>query len=90
MANPARAQSDPGAPFLITWGYCGEFRERFDTFDAALVRFRALTRVCSHWRWGPPQLSGAGLDYDCDGDGFFCCDDGLTAEQREMAEEAST
>jgi cellulose synthase/poly-beta-1,6-N-acetylglucosamine synthase-like glycosyltransferase len=37
---------------------------------------------------GRTFYSLTGGDYDCDQDGYFCCNDGLTDQERELIEES--
>lgn len=63
-------------------GYYGDRVEPFDDFTAALACYRQRHAE----RFGA-SIFGDGVDYDCDGDGFFMVDDGLTYEQRKRIEE---
>jgi len=63
-------------PYKVIWGF-GDW-ETFTTFPEALELYRKLG--------GAQVINTDGYDADCDGDGFHCCDDGLTDEEREMLE----
>lgn len=64
-------------PYKVTWGF-GNW-ETFATFADALDFYREQGGYAT-------LINLDGYDADCDGDGFRCCDDGLTDEEREMLE----
>lgn len=63
-------------PYKVTWD-CG-YWETFATFPEALALYRERT--------GATIINLDGYDCDYDEDGFHCCDDGLTDEEREAME----
>lgn len=64
------------ARYSVHGGYYGDVVAGFATFLEALVYLADASN-------GAHDLTGEGLDYDCDGDGFYMCSDGLTEGERD-------
>jgi len=69
--------------FTVSSGYMHGRVERFDSFDEALTVYAQRLGA----RDGASLLGET--DYDCDQDGYYMCDDGLTEEQRDRIEEVN-
>lgn len=63
--------------YTVTYGW-GDY-QTFNDFESALAFYRNRQDASIH--------GDDGYDCDCDEDGFFCCDDGLTEEQRDRLDE---
>ena len=70
--------------YTVQSGFYYDRSEHFGDFTAALACYRQRQTE----RYGA-SITGDGYDCDCDQDGFFCVDDGLSEDERERIEEAS-
>lgn len=68
------------APFTVAYGY-GDGHKKFPTLPEAIAFAKSRRNDIS------VAIYGDDYDADCDAEGYFTCNDGLTDEERETLEE---